>query len=273
MTPAERTAFWRRLPIDTLRGFRQINPLHISAGERKAADGLPAEARAAVARLLSDRLEDVLAARRRLVAYGPTCRSLVVDQLCKLPDDSPRRLLHEGLLRTLEFEEAHERCIRVTEAALQKTAQLSKTRGKSATTIGVLVSRRICDGRSNDPYGSMRYYNFLHKNHDYKAGVALEFGNGDGNCLDINFYGGQDNRIEALGATDYARVKTAPNGAVTAGWWKNGQPLVTAAVGHVYRLHVVDPRDQVDFAVKFRVLDMSPEEWIVIEWEYLPQER
>ena len=97
------------------------------------------------------------------------------------------------------------------------------------------------------------------------------FGNG-GNRLTVNFYGGQDNRLAKLDTEKFEDVKKAPGPDTTAGWRNIGLGI-DAAVGPTYVLHVNDPRDKIDFTVKFRILDMSADEWIVIEWEPIPQEK
>lgn len=274
--PAESAkVFWRDLPFTLKRGFRYLNTLHVSTEERKAAAGLPAAAKEEVAKLLSDDVNVVVNARRKILSYGPACRALVADQALPLSANSAQRLRHEDVLAALENQEAHERRMRVTETALQKASNLEKKRQKPTSTVSVLISRRLCDrGNRNDPYGALCYYNFIHKNNDYKAGVALGFGNGEGNVLGINFYGGQDNRLSDLGKVRYDEVKKAPGPETTAKWWKDRDgPPITAVVGHVYLLHLMDPRDRVDFTVKFKVLDLSSDEWIIIEWESVPQDR
>jgi hypothetical protein len=274
MTKDEAKVFWRDLPYDLKRRFRRLEVTHVLADERKAAERLPVAAKTEVARLLSDSLDDFLAARRKVLTYGPACRALVADQLAGLPMDSPKRLRHLGVLDDLDRQETRERVIRVTEAASQRLAELARDRKKATSSYALLVSRRLCDQNGwRDPY-KMCYYNFIHRNHDYKAGVALEFGNGEGNRLGFNFYGGQDNRIDYLGAADFEDIKKAPGPDTTEKWSRgnDGQPI-PAMVGHVYLLHLVDPGDMVDLTVKFRVLDRSSEEWIVIEWEAIPQEK
>ncbi len=274
--PAEDAkVYWRDLPKDLKQRFRRLDLGHVMADERTAAAGLPAEAKADVAKLMSDQIDEVIAARRKVLAYGPPCRALVADQVSRLAHDSPKRLRHLGLLKELDAQDVRESLLRISESALQRAAELKKGRGKAAPNTAVLVSRRVCPNAhpSEDPYAALSYYNFLHHNRDYKAGVGLEFGNGEGNYLDVNFYGGQDNRISNLGAVDFAVVKKAPGPATTAKW-SNGRDgaRMTAVVGHVFLLHVLDVRDNVSFTVKFRVLDRSPEEWIIIEWEPIPQD-
>jgi hypothetical protein len=274
MTAEQAKVFWRDLPYTLKERFRRLDAQHVMAEERKAVERLPAAAKEEVARLLSDPHDDFLAARRKVLAYGPACRALVADQLSGVAGDSPKRLRHLGVLAELDFDEARERLIRITESALQKASQLEKTRKKPTSNIAILVARPLCDrGRRGDPYADLCYYNFLHRNHKYKAGVGLEFGNGEGNRLGINFYGGQDNRMSSLGAVNFAEVKKAPGPETTDKWWRDAAIApMTAVVGHVYLLHLVDARDSVNFTVKFRVLDRSPEEWIIIEWEPIPQE-
>jgi hypothetical protein len=273
MPADEAKGYWRDLPYTLKEGFRRLDPAHVTAEERKAAGRLPAAAKEDVAQLLRDPIDEALAARRKVLAHGPACRALVATQLAGLNPESPMRLRHLGLLAELDRQEARERIIRITDSALHKASQFEKARKKGPSTIAMLAARRLCHrGDPGDPYYHLCYYNFIHRNHDYSAGVGLEFGNGPGNCLHVNFYGGQDNRMDCLGAVDYDSVKKAPGPAVTAKWWKQG-PTVTALLGHVYLLHLVDQRDGVDLTVKFKVLDRSPEEWIIIEWESIPQEK
>ena len=269
------TAFWRDLPRTTRTGFRRLDPSYVSPEERKAAQALPAAAKEEVAMLLSDQLDKALAARRKIIAYGPACRALVADQLTGLAKDSAKRLRHEDVLAKLSFEEDHERCVHITETVLRKASLLEKGRAKGASKIEVLVARGICDGGGRDrTYSEFYFYNFLHQNHDYTAGVGLGYGNGSGNALYVSFFGGQDNRLKSLGAVKYADVRQAPGPATTAKWWKNDPNApVTAVVGHVYLLHVLDPNAKIDFAVKFRILDLSPDEWVIFEWERVFQEK
>jgi hypothetical protein len=273
--PADKAKkFWRDLPYSIKKGFRDLTPLHVLAEDRKAAERLPATAKEEVAMLLSDDLDKVMAARRKILGYGPACRALLVDQLSTLAGNSPKRLRHQDILAKLDFEEAHEWRMRIADRPLAKAAVLEKAREKGAPMVAVLVARSVCDlGYHNDVYGRMCYYNFTYFNHDYKAGVGLGFGNGDGNVLAVNFYVGQDNRLCDLGAVKYGNIKKAPGPETTAKWWKNGNPPLTAVVGHVYLLHLVHLRDHVDFTVKFKVLDLSDDEWIIIEWERIPQEK
>jgi hypothetical protein len=46
-----------------------------------------------------------------------------------------------------------------------------------------------------------------------------------------------------------------------------------AVIGQVYVEHCREPRDQIDRTFKFKVLDLKPGEWVVIEWEPIPQEK
>jgi hypothetical protein len=272
MSPEQAKVFWRDLPYILKRGFRDLDRLHVSAEEREEAARLPAAAKEQVEKLLSDQFEEALTARRKILAHGPACRALVADQLARLPADSPQRLRHEDLLAEFDRAEAHERRMRIADTALHRASQLEKARKKATSTIAVLLSRRLCDlGARDDPYGTLCYYNFFRSNHEYRPGVGLEFGNGPGNRLQINFWRDQDNRMISLGDVKFAEVKKAPGPETTAKWWKGGLPM-TAVVGHVYLLHVIEPRDRLDFTVKFQVLDLSPDEWIIIQWELIPQE-
>ncbi len=272
--PLVAQGFWRDLPWRIKQDSRRLDPLYVSAEERKAAARLPAAAKEDVAGLLSDNLGVVFAARRKLLTYGDACRSLVADQAARLPLGSAKRLRHEDLLALLDREEAHERLVRITELALQKAATLEKKRGKTST-IAVLMARRICDvGDRESPYCHLCYCNFIRNNHDYSDGVALCFGNGQGNVLGINFHGGHDNRLCALAGPRYEDVKTAPGPETTAKWWRDRRGVdMTAVVDQVYLLHVKDKQDKVNFTVKFKVRDLSLDEWIIIEWERIPQEK
>jgi hypothetical protein len=188
----------------------------------------------------------------------------------RFPDSTAKRLRHQELLTSLDFEEANERRVRLTEIALDTAARLRNERGETGSTFSFLVSRHIADlgGHPDADPVQLCYYDFVQRNHAYSGGVAIRLEQDD--AFHLNFFGRQDCRIESMGAVDYAKVKAAPPARFTDKWQRDG---VTAVQGHVYRLHVFDPTDPVDFTLKFKILAMSSNEWVVFEWEPIPQDK
>jgi len=160
---------------------------------------------------------------------------------------------------------------------MQRLIEARKAHGdKKSSKITVLVSRTLLpnDHPDSNYYSSLCYYSFHKDKHGYShIAVSLEFGNG-GDLFDVNMYGGQENRFKDMGAVDFASVKSAPNAATTA-MWPGDRDSLPAKVGHVYVEHCREPNgdEMVDFTVKFKVIDLKPGQWVVIEYERIPQEK
>jgi hypothetical protein len=238
----------------------------------------PPEVVAAADKLLDDSLDVYLAARRQLLVFGPGCKGLVEERIRKVSPHANRRVwmrLHT-LLGELQALEANEQVVRVTEEALRRGTQIEKKRDpKAAAKVAVLTSRAVAGQMrvhpNQNPYAGMCYFSFPRDEHGYAGAVSLEFGNG-GDTFQVLMYGGQKNRIKSLGAVDFAGIKSAPPAKVTATWEERGERNAVK-VGDVYIEHCLEPRDRVDLTVKFRVLDLKPGKWVVIEWEAIPQDK
>jgi RNA polymerase sigma factor (sigma-70 family) len=235
--------------------------------------GVPDGVVKAVEKLVSEDVDTFLSARRQVLAHGPACLPLVADIARKRDVDSDPRLKLRlaGVMADLESQEPAERRLRVSEAGLKRVHELRTARGEGRPSrIDVLVSRQVSGLVKQHPadnlYAGLCYFSFPKNKHGYKGAVSLEFGNSP-DCFQVEMYGGQQNRLKDLGAVDFAGVKSVVDGAATA--W--GRRDLKAVVGHVYIEHCLEPDDKVDMAMKFKVIDLKPGEWVVIEWEPIPQ--
>lgn len=177
-----------------------------------------------------------------------------------------------GVFNDLEDQAESEHRARAREEAVKRIAELSKERGdRAASRITFLLGRGIGSrGRhpSEDPIYATCYFNFPKGDRTYNSGVSLQFANGGRAQFQLNMLGGQDNRISELGAVDFASIVKAPGENVTAKWAREGK----AKVGHVYIEHCFSPEDRVNMTVKFKVLDLKAIDWVIIEWQPIPQE-
>jgi len=280
-SPKEPAAYLRQVisPQALQALHKQVDPLYVSPAERAGTAQLPAGVAADVEGVVSNDIETYLAARRKVLAHGPGCRALIADRARKLPDDSPLRFRFTEILNQFDTQEDAERIIRVTEAAIQRATEIGKARdAKAPAKIAVLVSRSITmDGLGGhprtDPRGGMCYYSFPKEKHGYEGAVSLMYGNGRDDSLDVRMYGGQQNRLKDLGPVDFAGVKSAPDAKTTATWASQLGRGPQAIPEHVYIEHCLEPRDSVDMTVKFKVIDVKPGQWVVIEWEMIPQDK
>lgn len=276
-SPGGRSRFWERLPARMLRMRREVDPYYVSKEEREAAAKIPANAAGAVAKLLSPDVEAYVAARRTVLALGPACRALVADRARKLGAGSDASHRLDIILSEFDRQLANERRLRVCEPALQRAADLRRARADKQAKIATLVSRWVTDEREADRdnlYAALCYFNFSTGKNDYNEAVALEFGNGDNDSFMVNMVTDQDNRFVDIGLADFTSIKKAPDAKVMAGWKRARRDEdLKAVVGHVYLEHCLRSDRDVDFTVKFKVLDLKPGEWVVIEWERIPQEK
>jgi RNA polymerase sigma factor (sigma-70 family) len=260
------------------RPHQERDTFPVTEEQRAAAARLPAAAADDVKDLLSDDVDTYLAARRRVLARGPACRALVADaaRRAAAEPDRRRRMRLASVLAELDGLEPAERRLRVTEEALRRAAALRQARGKKAGKVEALVSRAISDlvrqHPAEDPYAGMCYFSFPTERSGYEGAVSLEFGNG-GDVFSVLMYGGQRNRIQDLGAMDFAGVKTPPEALTAFPAKLRLETTIPAVVDHVYVEHCLEPRDGVDQMVKFQVLDLKPGAWVVIAWEPIPQEK
>lgn len=272
MSAEERAGYLREMPKQILRFRKEVDPWFVSDEEKAAVAKLPADTAKTVEKLLSDDLDVYLAARRQLLGLGPACIALIAEAGRKLPADSPLQPRLAELMNQLEAQADQEKNIRLLEAATKRLAQLRKEKGEKAR-VALLVSRMVTrDGLGghprHDPRSGWCYYSFPKAAHGYEGAVSLLFDNGGGTGTDFcsNMYGGQQNQIKDLGLVDFATVKSAPKKL-------DGADYVPAVVGHVYIEHCVEDRGGIDHTFKFRVIELKPREWVVIEWEPIPQEK
>jgi hypothetical protein len=274
-SPEEKRVTFRWLPGRVLRMHRALDPLYLSKAEEDAAEKLPASVAPEVKRLLSDDTEVFLDARRGVLAQGIGCKKPISDQIRKLEEDSAKRLRLVGLLRELDAQVAAEHCVRISEDAFKREADLRKTQGNGKKSkIAALLPRHVVDFRGHpdeDPFAALCYFNFKKSSHDYDSATGLEFHGGDRDHFQIHMLGGQDHRMTDLGEVDFEELKSAPDAKTTAAW-PNRRGDSPAIVGHVYLEHCFCPGD-VDLTVKFKILDLKPGEWVIIEWQLIPQEK
>jgi RNA polymerase sigma-70 factor (ECF subfamily) len=232
----------------------------------------------ALEQLLSDDVETYLAGRANLLAQGLASKPLVEKQLQLLPTgaDERLRLRLVALLADLNYQEAKVRRIRIIDAGLRRVAEVRKSSGRQK--IILLFARWVTPDPyinvGNGAYRDMCHFSFPREKYCCDGTQSLEFG--DGSSPDNSFYPvtivGSQNRIKDLGAVDFSKIKTAPSAATTA-TWQGGRVRIKPEVGHVYLEHCLDPRYQVDMTVKFKVLELKPDEWVILEWELIPQEK
>ncbi|MBI2919556.1 MAG: hypothetical protein HYY18_00560 [Planctomycetes bacterium] len=221
-----------------------------------------------VAELLRDDVEVYLAARIRILARRPSCRELVAEQLRQIDPatDVRLRLRLAPLVEELANMEALEAEARRLEPVLRRRDDLEKDADPKGTKhFAALAARKSLHSNA---YKYLCYFSFPRNMNGYETAVSLQYGNG-GDNLDVVMYGGQKNTIRDLGTVDDAAVKSAPNAAETELW---GTSLV-AEKDHVYIEHCLDERESVNQTFKFKVVDMKPGEWILIEWESIPQDK
>jgi hypothetical protein len=173
-------------------------------------------------------------------------------------------------MNQLQAQADQESNLRLLEAAGKRLAQLRKENGDRVTLlVSRMVSRDGLGGQPrHDPRSGWCYFSFPKAAHGYEGAVSLLFDNGGGagNELQANMYGGQQNQIKDLGPVDFAAVKEAPKEL-------GGDERASAVLGHVYIEHCREDRDAIDQTFKFRVLELKPRAWVVIEWEPIPRKQ
>ncbi|MBI2933643.1 MAG: protein kinase [Planctomycetes bacterium] len=107
------------------------------------------------------------------------------------------------------------------------------------------------------------YFSFHSETHGYRGVVSLLFGNGEG-TFQVQMYGGQKNSFTDLGVVDFAAVKAPESAEERADW---SEDTLDAIVGHTYLEHIWE--DDIQFYVKFKVLAMEPDGYVVLLWEKL----
>jgi hypothetical protein len=278
LPPGDRKEYWSKtLPDNVLGMHRTLDPWYVSKEERAAAEKLPAGVAGEIEKLMGSDIDAYLDARRSLLARGPDCRALVLDQGRRLPTASSKHMRLQDMLFALGINEQVEKRLRVTEEGLQRMAALRKTLSESGNAkLVLLVARTISSSvgeNPGDPYATMCIFNFARGNHDVSPeGPSLVFGIVKDH-LRILIAQGQANRLRDMGDVDYASVKRAPSAAQTAEWLVPPTGQYRVVVGHVYVEHCLVPYADVDLTVKFKVLDMKPGEWAILQWEKIPQER
>lgn len=283
--PEEQKRYWNEFPKQLLALKKQLDPLFLSAEEKSAAAKLAPQAAEEIKALLSDDTEAFLAARKKVLALGPACKALVAEAARGIPENSYKRLRFNSMLFELEqdTQARTERAIRIAEEAFRRAEEFRKNpkTGESAK-VAVLVAGEIGGSLQNrDPaYSNLGYFSFPWSKNEYgQSPVSLAFGFHKGyykgvDHFDTNMYGGQNNRIQDLGAVDLSSVQKAPSAAVTATWkatpWCHGIPVLK---GHVYVEHCLESRNSIDQTFKFKVLELKPGEWVILEWAPVPQDK
>ncbi len=211
-------------------------------------------------------------ARRQVLHHGPACAALVAELARKLPADSPKRLRLSAVLANLEMQTKEEQTLRHIDEAFHRSAELTKGRKNAAPKVAVLLARQgVCDQVpwQRHPFRVLCYFSFPKGENGYAGAVSLEFGNGGGDALQANMYGGQENRLRDLGPVEFDTVKRAPPRDDIKKWGDPRASRARAAVGHVYLEHCFEERDNIDTVVKFKVLAMKPGVWLILEYEVL----
>lgn len=268
--PEQRAEFWKHVPEEIHRLRRAADPLYLSEEQKKLALEAPADTKELVAKVVGDDVDGYLQARRRLIHIGAPCLPLVTNEAARFgPEDTRHGRLVE-ILNQIEANQAAEKMILIIEASEKRLAVVKKQAAKDSNVV-LLLSREVTSyglgGASRlDPRAQNCYYSFPKAKHGYNGAVSLGFGNGS-DSFDVLMYGGQDNRLNDLGKVDFAGIKSIPGPKETAKW----KERATAVVGHVYLEHCVEPRDNVNQAAAFKVLDLQPGQWVIIEWKTVPQ--
>lgn len=264
---AERDEFWNRLPSELTAAKRRLDPAYVSEDEKKAGAKLPAEAREQIKALLSDDVDEYLRARKAVLEFDSAAIAPLSAILQQLKDTSHKRTRVLSVLMELQAgrQKEREKLLRVADAALKRRDELQALR--TGSRVAAIISRGLTSGRRETPlYGDHCYFSFPRATNDYNGATSIEFGNGGNEAIQVNMYGGQANKISALGAVDFASINTAPD-AATVGKWKD---RCTAAVGHVYIEHCSEDRDKLNAFFKFKVLELQPAQYMIIEWAPLP---
>lgn len=260
------------------------DPFYVSAEQRKAAGQLPVGFAAELTKLLSDDLDVFFMARRKVIAQGPAAYAAVADLARKVqPQDRLLQMRLASVLSSLHLEQFVQNQARVVEGAFRRTDELRKKNPEKK--IAVLVSRMVTRSglvahTREFGYGDTCCFSFPKVTHGFYGGMtSLELDNGgiDGNDkgldLIINLRGLEANQLQDLGPVDFASVKNAP--AVNSPSWDK-QLYPPAIAGHVYLEHCFEDRGgrgNVDVCVKFKVLEAKPREYVILEWETIPQDK
>jgi hypothetical protein len=270
---SERTKFWEDLPAQLDRARREKDPTYLSAADKKAGAALPAEVKRFAKVLLSDDVNEYLQARKELAQHGSAAVALVAELAKELKENTHKRARVLSLLLELHSNEnlLREKLLRIADEALKRRDEIQAMR-KGESKIAVLVSRRlVSSGRNTLPvYEEMCYFSFPRNSNDYKGQVSLMFDNGGmANALSGRMYGGQQNRIKDLGAVEFDSITSAPSAAITKTW----KSECSAEVGHVYIEHCKEDRDKLDACFKFKVLELKADNYVIIEWAPIAQEK
>jgi hypothetical protein len=264
---AQRDEFWTALPSQLKEAKRRHDPTFVSEDEKKAAANLPAEARKQVKALLSDDVDEYLRARKAVLDYEDAVIAPLSDVLQQLKEPSHKRTRVLSVLKEVHAGRQNERekLLRVADAALKRRDELQAQ--NTGSRIAAVISRRLTSGRRETPlYGEHCYFSFPRASNDYNGATSIEFGNGGDEAISVNMYGGQANKISKLGAVDFASIVAAPDAASVRQW----KDRCTAEAGHVYIEHCKEDRDNINAFFKFKVLELKPGQYMIIEWAPLP---
>src|SRR5262249_26887827 len=119
MAPEERQRWLRQFPELVLEVQRKLDPFWIFPEDQKAGANQPRSIAADVEKLLSDNVDQYLAARRQVLGHGPRCIALVAERGRKLPEDSPKRLRLRAVLAELENQAREDQKLRAIEEGMQ----------------------------------------------------------------------------------------------------------------------------------------------------------
>ena len=268
MTPDELARYFKGIPQEITGLRREADPWYTTPEEENAAQKVSADVHKAADELLSEDIEVFILAQRKILSFGPECRALIAAAGRKCSNDPATARRIKSVISSIDAMNYRERSIRMVSAVLKRVAELEKARPKNAPgKLACMISRSF-GLDSSDANGEMVYFSMPKGVNGYNGAVSLLFDNGDGN-FDVQMYGGQQNTIKDLGAVDYTELKSAPNADETEQWGESAAP----EVGHVYIEHCLEKRDNIDATFKFRVVDLHPREWAVIEYEKIAQKQ
>ncbi len=270
LTPEERTAYFKTVPR-TIRA--DLDLLYVSPAEKEAAEKLPESAKEAAEKLAGSDIPAMVTARRQLLGLGDGARALVAERARKLPDDSPLHIRFTQILHSFDQQAKVEHRLRVVEEAWQRAAALSKDRENSKAKVAALVAYPVAAAfgeNAADPYYLACYYSFANGGSQFKAptGFSIRFVAGDN--LQVAWTQGQYSVIKDRGKGDLSSVTRTPS-RQTMKQWPASPYGYKAVPGNVYLMRWNVPSAQIDEVIKFKVLELKPGEYVVIEWEMMSE--
>lgn len=222
--------------------------------------------------LQAEELEPYLVARRRVLFRGPS----LLPKVDALRNAQPANSRMHARLSSIRFallaQAMAEPIQRAAETALKRADELRKSTGSAR--IVALIDREITFPYHpqlnykgewiSEPYAELCYFDFVANSRKYGNTTTLML---EQDVLRTNMLGGQEHRIKDMGAVNLAEIEIAPANEAMSAWAKDAKP----AQGHVYIVRTHLPRDGIDRAFKFKILDLDSKSWVVIQWDDLPR--